>query len=257
MNSVSSPYCNLLVGNLRGELFTKFVEHMSFSSQNLWIAGYPFFRSNLTLVGTCSADERQQTKVLVFDADGGECYREEVMLGLGEQRVISGSDLLMAVKLESGLKHARVMISSLDSGGEDAGERRGAGAFGYTQLVTAEGARPYIPAVHLIRSHAGAYFPVLFGNRVTALLTLMNSALDAVLVSIWIDNWEGAEAVVLSVPGRGTRIVSLADEFPMAEASEVFMAPVRVKAKRPGAELEVAITEIITGQSGIRLAGVR
>ena len=85
----------------------------------------------------------------------------------------------------------------------------------------------------------------------------MNSALDAVMVSVWIDNWEGAEPLVLSVPGRGTRIVSLADEFPIEEAREVFMAPVRVKAKRPGVELEVAITEIITGQSGIRLAGVR
>jgi hypothetical protein len=209
------------------------------------------------LVGTCSADESCQSKVLVYDADGGECYREELFLGLGEKRVISGSDLLMAVKLESGLKHARVVVSRSDLGREEASEEKASGVVGYTQLVTAEGARPYIPGVHLIRSHAGAYFPVLFGDRVTALLTLMNSALDAVMVSIWIDNWEGAEPVMLSVPGRGTRIVSLADEFPMEEASEVFMAPVRVKAKRPGAELEVAITEIITGQSGIRLAGVR
>lgn len=233
------------------------------SIQNLWIAGYPFFGSWITLVGTDSSrGDKQSARILVYDADGGECYREELALGFGEVRVIQGADLLMAVKLESGLKHARVVIANEGTSLEKVAGTKPLGMYGYTQFVTAEGARPYSPRVHRVRSHAGAYFPVLFGQRVSSLLTIMNSSLDAVIVSVWIDNREGPTGVrddshpVFSVPGRGTRVISLADEFLIEDNREVFMAPVRVKAKRTGAELEVAITEIITGQSGIRLAGV-
>lgn len=232
------------------------------SVQNLWIAGYPFFGSWLTLVGTDPQVDKQSARILVYDADGGECYREELALGLGDVRIISGADLLMAVKLESGLKHARVVVAKDESSSDQFAGTKNLGMYGYTQFVTAEGARPYSPTVHLVRSHAGAYFPVLFGDRVSSLMTIMNSSLDAVIVSVWIDNREGAIGArddsnkLFSVPGRGTRIISLADEFPIEDRRDLFMAPVRVKAKRTGAEVEIAITEIIAGQSGIRLAGI-
>ena len=142
-----------------------------------------------------------QTMVTLFDADGDVANELTLSYPINEIGILELETLMGACKLESGLKHAHVMVES---------ER---GYAHYCRLHTREGAAILGVPSQLSVAHS-TFFPLTFDEGRSYFVSLINHSRTPAAVKCRLFSAKRSPETLISVPALGARVLQVETEFP-------------------------------------------
>lgn len=177
--------------------------------------------------------------ISVFDVDGGEINQLDLNGPKDEVIALSGEELFLNAKMESGIAHGRIRMNLFD-GTEYTG-----------RIIGARTASLFHDFLKVSLDNS-CFFPVHFsaeGNPILVALNTVNS--DAVLkVRLYLHN--RMPEVLVDIPAGGSRLIDLKHHFAAFSECKDDMylsAYVRLTLKH-GSDLRLQILDVSTGVSG-------
>ncbi|RMG41454.1 MAG: hypothetical protein D6719_08530 [Candidatus Dadabacteria bacterium] len=168
------------------------------TESHFWIGSFPFLESSLLI---CPSFVLSGTSSLrFFDPDGMLCNQAQVEFKSGAVGVMELAQFIEGCKLEAGLKHAHLEVTS------PPGTRH------LLRVHTREGAAVVGEPVK-IKRNKGAFYPVTFAADRSALLCFVNSGNSEALVKCRLYVANRTPETLLTVPPYGSRVISLKAEF--------------------------------------------
>ncbi len=177
-------------------------------TSHFWVASYPFFETTLFVLAplqSCS-DQSSQAEINVYDPDGE--LINEVSFGFPSNQVgaLEVDQLLGACKLESGFKHAHLVIKSPQ------------GTRHLCRLHAQERATLLGQPIS-VTDDQGVFFPLTLALNRTSLLCLVNYSDEIARVRCRVVSAKRSPEQILTIPARGARAVIIESLFP--EMSQV------------------------------------
>lgn len=196
---MAEPVTNQMsYGNSEGEICSRF-----------WVSTYPFFSTELFIVPALKGQEGSVpgvTSLILYDADGAVANEVKLQFPSGVVGFVDLELLLGSCKLEGGMKHGQLVLRS-PAGTKHlcriANANRSWG-LGEPQEVTVQRA---------------AFLPVGFSEESASFATFVNYAGDEAKVRCRLYAGSKNAEIEISIPGNGSRILSLEAEF--AEYTEL------------------------------------
>lgn len=190
---------------------------------HFWVASYPFFETTLLVLPPLSlvGSELPLSSIKVFDPDGALINEVSFSFPADQIGILEVDPLLGACKIESGLKHARLVISSPFKTRH------------YCRIQTQD--RSGLLGEPLpFCNEDGAFFPLTFSSERSSLLCLINNSAEVSRIRCRVLSNKRSPEVMLTVPARGARalvIESLFPEIARIEESKRRLAYLRVSTK--------------------------
>ena len=170
-------------------------------TQHFWVSSYPFFESSLIITPTAEPRGPEAScAVQVFDADG-ECINE-VALEFPSTEIYSLEldPLLGGCKLESGMKHAHVVVRTDE--GMDVSLR-----------IYSKEAAAFVGEPARISSTQGTFFPMTFSSDRANLLCCINTGDEEATLRCRLFFGKRSPESSWVIPPRASRVMNLESEF--------------------------------------------
>lgn len=178
-------------------------------TSHFWVASYPFFETTLFIV----PPDRQlpfaqpsDTEIQVFDPDGELINKVNFSFPNNQIGTLEVDQLLGACKLESGFKHAHLIIKS------PSGTR-------HLCRLHAQERATFLGQPVTVTEEQGIFFPLTFAINRTSLLCLINYQNELARVRCRVLSGTRSPEQVLTVPAWGARAFVVESLFP--EISQV------------------------------------
>lgn len=172
-----------------------------------WVSTFPFFESVLTVVPPNTQQNEWNLKLSFFDPDGAPINAVEQLCPAFEPTIVALDQYLGGCKLESGFKHAQLVVSVPS------------GAFVSCRLQGLDTASFIGPLLTFTEDRA-AFLPVTFSAERSYLIALSNFAGTESSVRCRLICGKRAPETVLQLPPRGSRLLSLSSTFPQFAIQE-------------------------------------
>ncbi|MGI6524760.1 MAG: hypothetical protein ACOX2O_05625 [Bdellovibrionota bacterium] len=190
-----------------------------------WISTYPFFETTLYVL-PCgeSRGEVAQTFLTFFDPDGGVINKVKLQLPVGEIKKVDLNMLLGSCKIESGLRHAVMLVRS---------------PLGTKHLCRISNGRnsSVCGELQIFSDERTAFLPLSFSEKMTSLIPIVNFSENEVKVRCGLFFGEKNHKLEVTIPAQGTRLISVdAELFEVLELGddEKKMAYLRVSTRSVG-----------------------
>lgn len=206
---------------------------------HLWVGSFPFIDSFLIISPDPGCESPSSVSVRCFDPDGAFANEFSINIEPGAPGLIEIEPLLGSIKLEGGMKHAHLEIECP------------IGVQVLTRLVSREGA-VLLGEPSVIDEHRSAFFPVQVLNEHSSMLCIVNAGDETSNLKCRLFLGSRTPDISLSIPARGSRIISLEAEFSeylQAERGKIQQVYTRL-GTRGGAPLTVQLFECFVGASG-------
>ncbi len=176
---------------------------------HFWISSYPFFESTLILLPgsprTLDAPkpidgQRMSVALRVYDADGALVNDAQLEFPSNELQFFELEPLLGACKLESGMKHAHLVVESEEGTGV------------YCRMHTRESAALLGEPISVTPTQ-GTFFPLTFASDRANLLCLVNRGESEATLRCRLFVGKRSPEASWAVPAFASRVVNVEAEF--------------------------------------------
>ena len=173
------------------------------TTTHFWVASYPFFESTLFVLAPSATDQQGElsSSIRIYDPDGAEINEISVGFRGAGVGVFELEQFLEACKLESGLKHAHVVVTSPFATRH------------WCRIHTRQGAAMLGEPVTVCDSE-GAFFPITFARDRACLLCFVNYGEETARVRCRLFCGKRTPETFVAVPRLGARILVLQAQFP-------------------------------------------
>lgn len=171
---------------------------------HFWVASWPFFETTLFLIPAAGAveeeTESEAATIKVHDCDGQLVNELVIESPRREVGCIELDSCLGMVKLEGGLKHAHLVVTS------------GVGTSHLCRINNRSSAA-MLGSSDLFSSGRATFFPALFGADRTMMIALTNHGHEVASAKIRLFAGSKMPETTCVIPPMGSRLVSLEAEF--------------------------------------------
>lgn len=169
-------------------------------SAHFWVSSYPFFQSSLFFAPAPSGAEPAEVYLQLYDPDGMVFNELTVQPQFGSVGIVEMEPLLGACKLESGFKHAHLVVQSTNL--VRAWTRIHGNISATLQSEPAE-----------VSLHHTSFLPITLGEERTSLVALVNQSESAQNIRLRLYFGKRLPEVQVSIAARGARLVNIPVEF--------------------------------------------
>jgi len=167
------------------------------NTTHFWVSTYPFFQTSLHIL---AEEEEKPTSVTLYDPDGREINQLSILYPPFSVGTIEMDEMMGACKLESGLKHAHLVVTTPRN---------------HSCMCRLNG---YNTSVILgrcaaITSEYPGFLPIHLSESRTPLIALVNQTPLDTNVRCKLFTGTRALEVIRNVPGNGVRLISLKGDF--------------------------------------------
>jgi len=172
------------------------------ATSHFWVATAPYFSPTLLVVPGQDepTDGRTSTVLDVFDPEGIKVNSVEVEFPSAETGVIELEPFIAGLKIEGGIQHGHLMVSS------PSGSRH------MMRLGLPSGAA-VLHDPFLVRSRESLFLPVSLGARREHLVSIVNAGGETAQVTVRLFFANRSPEWNVVVPPSGVRLVALEDEL--------------------------------------------
>lgn len=167
---------------------------------HFWVGSSPFFETTLFITPPFKSSETQSSKIELYDADGTLVNELEASFPEGEVGVFELSQVLSRCKLESGLRHGHLIVTSKK------------GSNHRCRIFTKEGAS-FLGQPSHVSDNQGTFFPVTFSEDRSSLLAVVNHKADPISIKLRLFCGQRAPDTYCIVPGYASRLFGVEEEF--------------------------------------------
>lgn len=168
--------------------------------QHFWISTLPFFDCALFILSHASATTPSETAISVYDPDGTLINSLEFSSPPGEVGMVELEQFLGCCKLESGMKHAHLLVRS------DPGTRA------VLRMHSHDSGCIMGPMTQVLM-HRGTFFPISFAEDKSSFIALVNYSNEPSVLRCRLFQGTRTPEISISVPPRGARFFGLESEF--------------------------------------------
>jgi hypothetical protein len=171
-------------------------------TSHFWVAGAPFFSTTLLVVPALGddGDVRTVTTLEFFDVDGVKTNSVEVEFPSEEVGIIELEPFAANLKMEGGVQHGHVAISSPS------------GTKHLCRLSIGQNAC-MLPEPLLLRARESCFLPVVLASRREHMLVMVNAGLETAQISARLFYGHRSPEWNLTVPPNGAKLVPMEDEL--------------------------------------------
>lgn len=177
------------------------------TTSHFWVAAPPLFSStllvatgvNLTSVDVTGAG-RATTRLEIFDLDGNQVNSVEVEFPASEVGLVELEPFLAGLKMQGGVAHGHLKVTS------PVGTRHLYRQTIGTSVVVYQDPAP-------VQNKESSFLPVVIGGRREHMLVLVNTGEEEGQVACRVYYGNRSPEWTLSVPGNGSRVLSLESEL--------------------------------------------
>ncbi len=201
------------------------------NTRHFWVASGPFVETCLIFIPEFSAKSsvggiggRSEAQLSFFDADGTLVNEAEISALAGQPAVLEVGQFLGSCKLESGIRHAHMVLRSKDR------------AFAACRMTGGAGASMLGPLTDVNVDRTG-FMPVVFSAVRHPLLCAINYSQEDFDLRCQLFFGSRIPETELAVPGNGARLLALDVEFEQSlskDAGKTIRAYLRFGAKGNG-----------------------
>ncbi len=184
------------------------LKRSSNTGEHFWVASYPFFETSLCITpGRLRQDDERQgedsprSEIDIYDCDGELINSLKFQFPENEVGLVELDPFLGACKLESGLKHAHLVVRSQVKGVSH-----------QCRMISQEHAAILGPTFSMFPV-LPVFFPVTFESGKSHLVVMVNYGLEPAPVRCRLFFGSRTPEVVVQVPGNGARIIGIEGEF--------------------------------------------
>lgn len=203
------------------------------SISHFWVASNPFFEGSLILtpfpseITPSTEDLNGATSTIeMFDPDGGLVNKLSVTRDGGYPMVLELDSLMEGCKLESGIRHGHLIVTSPP------------GIRAMARLHNRGGATIINPVVPLTQDHA-VFSPVALGPHRSSLVAIINFGAQEASVRCRLMLANRSPDMTCNIPPFGARLICVEREF-----QDVLVSGFGKRRSEEGKELEEAIPEV-------------
>jgi hypothetical protein len=172
------------------------------TTSHFWVAAPPLFSSAL-LVGTgddAAGAGRARAHLEIFDLDGNQVNSVDVEFPSHEVGFVELEPFISGLKMQGGVAHGHLKVTS------PAGTRHLYRQTIGTSVVLYQDPSP-------VQNRESSFLPVVIGGRREHMLVLVNTGEEEGQIACRIYYGNRSPEWTLSVPGNGSRVVSLESEL--------------------------------------------
>jgi hypothetical protein len=179
------------------------------TENHFWISSYPFFESTLLVVPSAAATldaqkplegQRLAVQMRVYDGDGELINDAQLEFPSSDIQFFELEPLLGACKLESGMKHAHLVVTAPSGTGV------------YCRMHTRESAALLGEPV-LVDTTQGTFFPMTFASDRSNLLCIINRGAQEAVLRCRLFVGKRSPEASWTVPAWASKVVSIESEF--------------------------------------------
>lgn len=179
----------------------------STNCKHYWVTSSPFANSYLFVSPLDPVADSLKCRLSFFDPDGFLCNEAAVLLRQGGSGVIEIKQFLGSCKLESGIKHAHLVLEADPK------------AFTLCRLLS-KGGMCFLGDAQLASPNRSAFSPVVFGANRKTLLCIVNQSKDEAHLRIQLFCGSRVPETELILPALGSRVMGIEPEFEQFLLSE-------------------------------------
>lgn len=191
-------------------------------TNHFWVCAYPFVETTLFLVPPFPFEGAitQPSAIELYDADGALSNEVHVEFPRGQVGIVELDSIMGGCKLESGLKHAHMVV------------RSAAGSSPYLRMHTREGAA-LIGEPAVLGADRSSFFPLTMDEGRSYYLTAVNHGKAQAALKCRLFCAKRSPETLISIPPLGARVLSLDNEFAeySSEAGKQLQAYIRLSTK--------------------------
>jgi hypothetical protein len=170
------------------------------TTSHFWVSTFPYFESTLVITPPISATAATSSKLLFYDADGQLVNESIIETGAQSVTQLELDQFLGGCKLESGLKHAHLVVQSPLGSGH------------HCRIHGREYAALLGEPFPISAAKAG-FFPLTFSADRSSLLAIINFGAAEANLRCRLFLGKRCPEVVWSIPALGSRVINLEVEF--------------------------------------------
>jgi hypothetical protein len=220
-------------------------------TSTFWVSTYPFFESTLCVVPPVPLqainDAGFPIDVAIYDPDGAELNSARLVASPIQPTTIDLDQFLGGCKIESGLKHAQVVVTSA------------AGSL-HTCRIHSRESGSFMGPMMWFNNDRAAFLPVTFSVERSYLAAFSNGTTAETAVRCKLICGKRAPETILTLPPRGSRIVSLSSTFPefaSVEGAATTQAYLRLTTRSEGGVgVQLIERTEISGSDGLAYGGL-
>lgn len=171
-------------------------------TSHFWVCAYPFVETSLFVVPPSPFEEpfAVPTSIELYDADGSLANELQVEFPKGQVGIVELDTIMGGCKLESGLKHAHMVV------------RSASGSSAYLRMHTREGAA-LIGEPAVLGADRSTFFPMTLDEGRNYYLTVVNHGKAQAALKCRLFCAKRSPETLISIPPLGSRVLSLDNEF--------------------------------------------
>lgn len=186
------------------------LKRSSHTGEHFWIASYPFFETSLCVTPALkivsdnelqSINQTCRSEIDIYDCDGDHVNSLSLQFPDSEVGLIEMDPFLGACKLESGLKHAHIVVRS-----------QAPGVSHQCRLVSNDHATIVGPTFSIFPVMP-TFFPVTFEDSKSHLVVIVNYGAEPAAVRCRLFFGSRTPEIVVNIPGNGSRVLGIEGEF--------------------------------------------
>lgn len=223
-------------------------------SSHFWVSTFPYFETTLVITPplyslplfSSTSSSSITSRLFFYDADGKLINDSSLETSSGAVSMLELDQFLGGCKLESGLKHAHLIV------------RSPAGTGHHCRIQGREYAAMLGEPFRISAAKAG-FFPVTFSTDRSNLLTLINYSMEEANLRCRLFLGKRCPEVVWSIPALGSRVINIEVEFrEYAEAKEgqQLQAYLRVTTKSNGLGAQLVERSESSSEQGAFVSGI-
>jgi hypothetical protein len=171
---------------------------------HFWIAAHPYFATQILAVPPCAPNEEpaktEQVECNIYDVDGVKVNTVSVEFPGSTVGVVELEPFISGLKLESGLQHGHVEVTS-----------RG-GTRHMCRITSSNGAMQCTEPV-LLRSRDSSFIPVTLSAQREQMVVVVNAGSEVAQVTCRLFYGSRSPEWNLVIPPHGSKLVSLHDDL--------------------------------------------
>ncbi|MDC0358234.1 hypothetical protein OAO01_05400 [Oligoflexia bacterium] len=172
---------------------------------HFWVCSFPFFETTLFILPPVCSEESSCTStfeslVSFFDADGSLINEVSVVVPKAEIGVLEVDQCMGSCKLEGGLKHGHIVVTSAP------------GSKHFCRMHTGEGAA-LLGEPTVLQKEQSNFFPLTFSEEKSSFLCVVNHGEEEAHLKCRLFLGKRTPDFSCSVPAFGSRVFNVESEF--------------------------------------------
>ena len=163
-----------------------------------WVVHSPYLESELFI--TKGSESASSAKLWLFDCEGQLSNEMVIDHPLGESAVVELGSLMQGCRLKSGLSFGHLVVESSVGGGS-------------LCRIHNNDSASILSSPRCVTEDNAAFLPISLGEERHSMLCLVNSSEEPTALTIRLLVGKRSPEVVMSVPGRGARLLHVQSEF--------------------------------------------